>query len=175
MTRSKGLVWCLSLALVCGSAGSGWAQATPVSASVDEQQFSDWRVVCSTGDAPKTCQLLQAAQAAPGAADVFLLTITPDAAADDFAVITVPLGVYLVPGIEIQVDERRPFKVLFEICDQRACYAGFRLAGPVFAAFRQGLDAKVRVWTGREKAVEFPVSLRGFSAAMAHYEAQTAP
>ncbi|EEE35458.1 hypothetical protein RKLH11_4135 [Rhodobacteraceae bacterium KLH11] len=37
--------------------------------------------------------------------------------------------------------------------------------GDVLSAFRKGLEVRVRVWTARDKAVDFPVSLYGFTAA----------
>ncbi|WP_457814081.1 invasion associated locus B family protein [Sinorhizobium meliloti] len=102
-----------------------------------------------------------------GAPPAFLLTVTPASdGSGEFAIITAPQRVYLVPGIEIRVDKRRPFKALFELCDDAGCHAGFKLAGPVLDAFRRGAAAKVRIWTAKDKAVEFAVSLNGFSKAL---------
>lgn len=152
---------------------AGLFSATFAFAQSDEV-FSDWQVQC--GDEDQNCQMLQVASASEDTASVFLLSISRgQGGADDFAVLTVPLGVYMAPGIEIRVDQRRPFKVLYEICDQNACYAGFRLSGAALTALRQGLDAKVRVWTAKTEAVEFPVSLRGFSAAYQHYQSEILP
>ena len=44
---------------------------------------------------------------------------------------TLPVGVYLRHGIELRVDQRRPFKVHCEVCDQTLCHAGFKLDGVV--------------------------------------------
>lgn len=119
------------------------------------------------------CQMVQSVSVSDGGRAVFLLSISPghDAGAN-YAVVTVPVGVYLAPGIEIRVDRRRAFKVLYEICDRTGCHAGFKLSGPVLRAFRNGMDAKVRVWTAKTQAVEFAVSLRGFSAAYRYYQSE---
>ena len=81
------------------------------------------------------------------------------------AVISVPLGVYLAHGILIDVDGGRPFQARYEICDRSTCFAGFQMSDRVLSAFKRGLNARLRVWVGRERAAVFEVSLKGFSAA----------
>jgi invasion protein IalB len=161
-------VWrCCAVFLVLGQ----FAAAQSSSVDPDEQVFTDWRVLCQPSGETSTCQMLQSASASEDGPTVFLLSISPgEDAGTSYAVVTVPVGVYLAPGIEIRVDRRRPFKVLYEICDLSGCHAGFKLSGSVLNAFRQGVDAKVRVWTAKTQAVEFPVSLRGFSAANRYYQ-----
>lgn len=117
--------------------------------------------------------MLQSVAASEGGPPVFLLSISEGQNANqgaDYAIMTVPVGVYLAPGIEIHVDQRRPFKVLYEVCDASGCHAGFKLAGPVLTALRQGIGAKMHVWTAKTQAVAFPVSLRGFSAAYTYFQ-----
>lgn len=150
------------------------AFAQPELNQPDEHVFTDWRVLCqSVEEATTDCQMLQSASTSADGPAVFLLSVSTgrDTGAN-YAVVTVPVGVYLTPGIEIRVDQHRPFKVLYEICDRAGCHAGFKLSGSVLNAFRQGVDAKVRVWTAKTQAVEFPVSLRGFSAAYRYYQDQ---
>ena len=163
-------LWCalLSFANVVSAAET----ATPTGES---KVFSDWQVLCHvTGDA-RSCQMLQSAPANKGGQAVLLLSVSPGqegASKNDYAVMTVPVGVYLAPGIEIRVDNKRPFKVLYEVCDRAGCHAGFKLSGAVLTAFQKGNEAKVRVWTAKSKAVEFPVSLKGFSNAYRHYRGE---
>ncbi len=138
-------------------------EAEPPSA---DEVFSDWRVLCQPVEQDVACQMIQSVAAEENGPPVFLLSVSDDEDTDlSYAVITVPVGVYLAPGIELHVDKRLPFKVLYEVCDQLGCHAGFRMNGDVLAAFRRGLEVKARVWTARDKAIDFPVSLRGFTAA----------
>ncbi|SMX31824.1 invasion associated locus B family protein [Octadecabacter ascidiaceicola] len=162
--------------LMFGLGGALAAQevSAPDTSSFTTEVFGDWSVICTTqtsGD--RLCQLSQAVGVDGDEEQAFLLNIS---ASEDgrkhFGVVTVPLGVYLAPGVELRVDARRPFRVLYEICDVQACYAGFEVSGQALSAFRRGLDARFRVWVGRDRAVEFPVSLRGFSAAWREYERQ---
>lgn len=144
------------------------AQETPSEPS--EDVFSDWLVMCQSADQTVDCQMLQSVAVEENGPPVFLMSISEGkASGNSYAVMTVPVGVYLAPGIELHVDNRRPFKVLYEVCDQLGCHAGFRLTRPVLSAFRKGLIVKARVWTARGKAVEFPVSLIGFTAAYDHF------
>jgi invasion protein IalB len=139
--------------------------AEPVSMPPGDQVFGSWRIKCPTINAMHQCQMIQAVSLSKGDAIPFLLSIM--ARSDErarYAVITVPIGVYLSNGVEIVVDQGRPFKVLFEVCDQRGCYAGFKLDDPVLSAFMAGQTARFRVWTAKAQAVDFPVSLSGFTA-----------
>ena len=142
--------------------------------ATQDATFKDWRVMCAQDDGnANTCQMLQSQPATVGGADVFLLSISRGASSKDIsAVVSVPLGVYLAPGIEIHISGRRPFKVLYEICDQVSCHAGFKLKGSVLASFKRGTEAKFRVWTAKSKAVEFPISLLGFTSAYTELKAQ---
>lgn len=145
-------------------------QPTP---STQMEAFEDWRVLCQSEEGRTICQMLQSASVAEDGTEAFLLSISPDQdGGTSSAVVTVPIGVYLAHGIEIRVDQRRPFKVLYEVCDRSGCHAGFKLSGAALSAFKQGLNAKVRVWTSQSQAVEFPFSLRGFSAAYSHYRSE---
>lgn len=169
MVRLCSLWRCCAAVFLIGSAAIAQTDLAPR----EEQVFGDWRVLCQPVAGATNCQLLQIAPAGNDDRAVFLLSISPGEDTDiSYAVVTVPVGVYLASGIEIRVDRRRPFKVLYEICDLAGCHAGFKLSGSVLSAFRQGLDAKVRVWTAKTQAVEFPVSLRGFSAAYRYYQEQ---
>ncbi|WP_170334046.1 invasion associated locus B family protein [Ruegeria arenilitoris] len=146
------------------------ALAQVVEPQPTEEVFSDWLVLCQPAERDAVCQMMQSVAAEENGPPVFLMSVSDDENTDrSYAVMTVPVGVYLAPGIELHVDNRRPFKVLYEVCDQFGCHAGFRMEGDVLSAFRKGLEVKARVWTARDKAVDFPVSLRGFTAAFSRF------
>ena len=92
------------------------AFASSACAQLQSETFVDWRVDCAVpqGDKTRTCQMFQTSAVLGETSDVFLITISSDADSRDFGVMTVPAGVYLAPGIEIHVDNRRPFKVLYK-------------------------------------------------------------
>lgn len=172
---------CIKLALLCAGlvlAPAALAETELSDASATET-FEDWTLRCDVTEqgseepssASQRCQLIQTASAASGSDDVFLLSIASSApGAPATAVVTLPLGVYLANDIHIYVDGRQAFVLRYEICDQSACYAGFEMQDALVSSWRRGIEARFRVWTGREQAVEFPVSLRGFTAAWAAFE-----
>ena len=87
-------VWrCCALFLVLGQLAA--AQSNP--ADPGEQIFTDWRVLCQPSEeATSTCQMLQSASASEDGPTVFLLSISPgEDAGTSYAVVTVPVGVYL--------------------------------------------------------------------------------
>lgn len=87
-----------------------------------------------------------------------------------FGIITVPSQVYLAPAILMQVDKKRSFKILYEICNEAGCHGGFKMSKQVLRAFRKGETAVVRFWTAANQALDVKVSLKGFVKA---YDALT--
>ncbi len=133
------------------------------------QAFQDWSVRCNIG-ATDECQMFQRASISGLSNSPFLLSIsTGQDTSDHYAVATVPLGVYLSHGMEIRVDNNQIFKVLYEVCDTTSCHAGFKLSKQVLSSFQRGQRANFRVWVGREKAMDFPISLMGFTNAYAAF------
>ncbi|WP_193778375.1 invasion associated locus B family protein [Pseudovibrio sp. WM33] len=130
--------------------------------------FVDWTVECLA-----VCKLAPAATSSQGDPKQFKIVITshsPDNTS--YAVMSVPSGVYLAPGIVIRVDDKHPFKALFEICDETACHAGFKLTGSVLRAFKLGQIANIRVWLRKDQIVDFPISLYGFTRAYSYLQEQ---
>jgi invasion protein IalB len=145
------------------------------------QRFGDWEVMCET--------LLQGAQEAASAVTskpackvvqrltvkgtdetVFLVTLLPQEKAGPVAIVSVPLGGYLVPGIEVSVDGKKPYKLLIETCTAAGCHAGFPLVGQVSKDLRTGKSASFRVWSSKSQSSDVKVSLKGFADAMASLE-----
>lgn len=141
-----------------------------------ELVFEDWRVTCSAEGEAGHCHMQQTRPAVEGGEHIFQLFIGHEPGAKHLvAVISVPLGVYLANGIEIDIPGRRSLKLPFELCDPTNCYASFELKGAALSSFKRGTEARFRVWLERSKGVEFPVSLRGFSAAHADLTARAIP
>ena len=89
--------WCTALLIFAQSA---FAHTEPV--EPNEQVFTDWRVLCQAPEEMTTCRMLQSASTSEDEPAVFLLSISPgEEAGASYAVLTVPLGLYLAPGIEV--------------------------------------------------------------------------
>lgn len=151
----------------------GWVGVAVCADSAAASASGSWQVTC-----PQTggCQMVQPVAPKPGEKPALLAMLSKDETSGAvIGVITVPLKVYLVPGIRITVDGKRPFKAAFELCDEAGCHAGFRAKGAVLDALSRGKKAEVTVWTGKDRAVLFPLALDGFTSAFRQVESGKAP
>jgi invasion protein IalB len=82
------------------------------------------------------------------------------------AVIFVPIGVRLPPGLGIQVDERPLHTYPFEICGSGTCQARAVLDGDLLKDLKAGLTGHVKFQNAAGQVLIVPVSLKGFSAAL---------
>jgi invasion protein IalB len=157
------LVSAVALALFVSVAEAAAApEATPPNNGIVES-FGDWELLCPSED---TCRISQRLVAEGGGDTVFLLTALRSGADGPFVgIVSVPLRGYLAPGIELRVDAREPFQLLYETCDPAGCHAGFPLEGRVLNDFRAGAKARFRVWTAKDNPVDIDVSLIGFTRA----------
>ncbi|MBB4017440.1 invasion protein IalB [Chelatococcus caeni] len=136
------------------------------------ERFDDWEVHCGEGTgataaAKGNCKAVQRLAVKDSGETVFLLTVLPDAGGKGLVgIVSVPLGGYLAPGIELRIDGRKPYKLLVETCNASGCHAGFALAGNVLAQMKAGDKAVFRVWTAKEKPADVTVSLAGFTKAI---------
>lgn len=124
----------------------------------------DWRIECPVSpDNARACQMDHTPAAPDGGTPHFLMSVSAERSGTLYGVVTTPLSVYLVPGVELTVDRRRRFKAQFELCDTTGCHAGFRLSGPVLSAFQKGQSVQMRIWISKSQAIDVPLSLKGFS------------
>lgn len=140
------------------------AGEVPGSAAAPEK-FGDWELFCQpTGG----CRISQRLAVEGSGETVFLLTaVRSDPSGPFVGIVSVPLRGYLAPGIELRVDARKPYQLLYETCDPAGCHAGFPLEGGVLNDFRAGTTARFRVWTAKDNPVDIDVSLIGFTRAFA--------
>ena len=136
-------------------------------AEIETQQFEDWTLRCRP--APETqlrnCVIEQnvVAEGKP-VLQVMAGKYGPEKVLS--AVINVPVGVRLPPGLVIQVDERALRMFPFEVCNSRSCEVRAVLDADLLQDFKAGLTGHVKVQNagGQEMILRF--SLKGFSAAL---------
>jgi invasion protein IalB len=136
-----------------------------------ETKFDDWQLTCAeenlTGAVKRSCKISQVLADKTSGQTVFAMTVLPAAKKDTFvAVISAPFGGYLVPGMELSVDSKKPYKVLFETCNADGCHAGFEIKGRIRDDLSRGKVAKFKIWTTKTKPAEVSVSLAGFGSAL---------
>lgn len=167
----------LTLALFIFLPSTGRSQENP-----DIQRFGDWEVVCDASPKGEALQIASAARRAKACKAVqrlvvkgtdeaaFALTVLPGEKTGSVVIASIPLGGYLVPGIEVAVDGKKPYKLLVETCTASGCHAGFPLTGPVSRDMRTSKSATFRIWSSKSQSTDVKVSLNGFADAMAYLE-----
>lgn len=158
----------LAAALLAGSAGLAVAQETPTpEPAFDDEVFQDWRVRCEENEeGQQRCFMFQNLVLREGNRQLLNLAIAfPQADKPPVAILMLPLGIALPPGVEIQVDEGEPMRVQFEHCISAGCRAPFPVEEGVEASMKAGQQAMITFYDAARRPVELPVSLSGFTAA----------
>lgn len=137
----------------------------------DGQIFQDWRVRCTKDPqnaAAGGCFIFQSIVANETKQPVMQIAV--GLLASDHspaAVITLPLGVRVAPGVLMQIDENEAVRMPFERCMPDGCKIQFRLDEKQMAVFKGGVAGKLAFQDGQGRNVTLPFSLKGFTAALA--------
>ncbi len=148
----------------------------PVSAHSQEsaKRFDAWEVSCpATGnpteaatpspDRQTSCRLSQRLAANDTGQTVFALTIVKGTKKDDLVgIVSIPLGGYIAPGIEMRVDGKKTYKLLVETCNTSGCHAGFPIPLALQKEWGRAKELSFRIWTAKAKPADIGVTLTGF-------------
>ena len=158
----------LRLMLLSLVLASAWL-ASPVQAVDKGQRFKDWTAGCEKlpGMDEERCFIYQTIVNKDNEQPVLQMAVgyLPVDGGQDrpAALLTVPLGVALPPGIGMKIDDAEPFRVGYERCVPTGCIAGFPLTDELIGRFKRGNRIEVRVHDGL-RPVAMPISLQGFTA-----------
>lgn len=144
------------------------------------ERFADWEIACAPPakdhqipSSPKPdadCRAVQRLTAQGSDETVFAVTIVRGAQGTPVAIVSIPLGGYIAPGIELTVDGKKPYKLLVETCNTIGCHAGFPLEGRIDKELRSGKIASFRLWTAKDEPTQVTISLKGLTDALARLE-----
>ncbi len=152
----------LVLVLILGFIMSGSALAKPEQG----KKFKDWTVACEKlPNSGKTiCNLFQNVTNEKG--KVVMQVAIGYVPGKDVpqALITLPLGVMLQPGIEFKGGTAKAIRVPFSVCVKNGCVAGVGLKPEIVKGMKAGDKGSVKFAAGPKKVIEIPVSLKGFTA-----------
>ena len=73
----------------------------------------------------------------------------------------------LPPGVALKIDEGEPMQFPYEICQPDGCKAVLKLDDPTLDKLKKGTKAEVTFHGAGRRAVNVPLSLKGFSTAFA--------
>lgn len=172
-TRKRARLWPAAVLCIGVAAApaplAAQGEAEQDSAETETEQFEDWTLWCrpESETQPRTCRMHQQAVAQDGGKPVLKFLVGrfgPEKVLG--AVIFVPIGVRLPPGLGIQVDERPLHTYPFEICGPKRCQARAILEGDLLEDLKAGLTGYVKFQNAAGQVLIVPVSLKGFTAAL---------
>jgi invasion protein IalB len=163
--------WLAAVVLV----GASMACAAPVLAQIPEggtikAQHGDWQVVCKPpprGAKNEICGIVQTVTAEDN--DNVGLTVIVQRFSDGKLVLRVvaPLGVFLGKALGVQIDNGSQDFVPFARCLPIGCQAQADLDSALIAKMNSGKTMMFIVYRTQEVGIGIPISLAGFSQALA--------
>ncbi|MEJ2316988.1 MAG: invasion associated locus B family protein [Gammaproteobacteria bacterium] len=145
------------------------------------EKFDDWFKECEMvtsekGEQIEICQISQTLIDKDSDQPMMKIAVgyVPDKD-QPVAVITLPLGIFLPPGIELQIDGKgKVGRLPINTCLPSGCQAGVQLDEDFVSRMKQGSQMTVTFGNPQGKGVAAPVSLKGFTAGLASVEADKA-
>ncbi len=131
------------------------------------KKFKDWTVICEKlpSSKEKICNIFQNVTNEKKKVVMQIAIGYPPGSNDAQALITLPLGVLLQPGIEFKGGDAKAFRVPFGVCVKNGCVAIAKLSKDVIKLMKSGTKGSVKFAAAKNKIIAIPVSLSGFTAA----------
>lgn len=123
----------------------------------------DWVKIC--GEDPKdksqVCVVTRERRAATGQ----LLAVITLAEVKDkhFVRVAVPPSMLLRPGLQVQIDDKKPVKATYTICLPNLCFAEAEVKADYVGAMKAGNKVVITTLTQQAKPIKFDISLIGFT------------
>ena len=131
----------------------------------DGDAYGNWRVSCEgeKQEGRKGCFIIQNLVLREGGQRVLQFAIGyVKESPDPVALLSLPLGISLPPGAEIQIDDNAPKRVAIERCEPNGCRAGLLLVSETLQSMRLGKQLSIKFFDAKRQPIEVPLSLDGF-------------
>ncbi|MGH6917970.1 MAG: invasion associated locus B family protein, partial [Geminicoccaceae bacterium] len=148
------------------------APPPPAAPGLEVRQFQDWAVRCGRqGEgAQEACEMVQQRLDEEGQTVLAIAVGKVPNTNDPGMLIILPLGIWLPPGVVLQVDNGEEVPARVERCERRGCQVELLLDAKALTLLKSGREANVlfQIYdeTGQPKVVGVPFSLLGFTAAL---------
>jgi invasion protein IalB len=151
--RRRGTVLLTSLALLAAS-------VMPAAATRDEDK-PDWAIRCEM-EGDKRCYLVQNVFLAENQQRLAGLALSRQGEGY-LALVSVPLGVDLTAGAQLQVDEGPPLPVPYQVCDPQGCHGALMLPRDVLKSLKRAKKLTLRYQEPGGRHIGVPFSLKDFN------------
>jgi invasion protein IalB len=133
-----------------------------------ESVKGDWQIRCDqpVGARDKQCAMVQSvtAEDRDNVGLSVLIVKTVDKKARIMRMLA-PLGVYLVNGLGLRIDDKDIGRVGFVRCRARGCYAEVILQDDLISMLTNGKKALFIIYDSPDDGIGIPISLNGFKEA----------
>lgn len=145
-------------------AASLWVAAAPAQPEQPAQSFKDWALRCPD---EVGCVLEQRVLLEDNPTPLLHVALQyKNEPLILTAIIRVPLGVRLLPGLTIVIDGGKPLTLSFHHCRPEGCLVLTQISEPLAAALRRGNRADVSYQLADSRALTVPLSLHGITAGL---------
>lgn len=136
----------------------------------DLRKFGQWTARCemTRGKVEGGCFLYQNLILREGGQRVLQFAAGyAEASATPIALVSLPLGISLPPGVWLRVDDGERAQVMVERCEPAGCRAGLPLGPALLEQMRTGKRLTVTFHDSERKPIDMPLPLEGFKAGLA--------
>ena len=137
---------------------------------VDGAKFEDWSISCEQvegGEPAEQCFIVQQRILKEGGGTVLMIHAGyPGSGEELFAQFTLPLGILLPLGMELQIDELDVKRFPIQTCGPNGCKTMVKMDESLLGALKTGAEAKITFYDIARTPVTIPISLNGFTAAL---------
>lgn len=136
------------------------------SVPAQDQVSIPWTVICEfenkiAENPSDKCRMAQSIVTAQSNDPVLIARVFQDPA--PILLASVPLNVFLKPGLTLSIDNGRSETYAFEICNAEGCHTGIPLDNDNIAALKRGLYARFTFLDANGLEITLPVDLSGFT------------
>lgn len=145
------------------------AALTPAAAQ-DNEKFGAWTTRCETAheQVEGGCFIFQDLVLREGGQRVLQFAVGFVAGSTrPVALLSLPLGISLPPGVTLRVDAGERTTLMVERCEPNGCRAGLKLKAALLQELQTGAQVSVSFHDAERKVIEVPLSLAGFAAGLA--------
>jgi invasion protein IalB len=150
-------------------------QQAPAQAQSDQQQqvqliYSPWTKFCLKGqnndpNAKQVCFTGKDARIESGMPVVAAVLIEPDGEPKKLLRVTLPLGMQLVHGTRVIVDQNQPMTAPYVICFTNGCMADYDASGDLIAKMKKGQGLVIQAINSTGQPISLVLPLADFAKA----------
>ena len=138
-------------------------------AAQEAAKYGNWTAKCeeSKGKVQGGCFIFQNLVLREGGQRVLQFAVGYVAATEEpIALLSLPLGISLPPGVTIRIGDGEPTRVIVERCEPNGCRAGLKLKPGLLRQLNEGTQLTVTFHDAERRPIEVPLSLEGFAAGL---------